>query len=420
MTKQFLAGLFFALTVTSASAQVEKIEKEVIPPYNIRTVSFTQNAQNIVPLVRLGDSFQLQFDDLYGNEANYYYVIQHCNYDWRPSQLAKSEYLQGFDDQRIQDYTNSFNTLQIYSHYRVSFPNSKTRLLVSGNYMIKILNESDEVVFSRKMIVYEDLVSVPMQVKRARNVNDINYKHDLDFSIKSANILFQNPLKNVKVLLLQNGVISTGITNIQPQYTIGNDLIYKYDTETQFWAGNEYMYFENKDIRGANNYIAKVDSGSGLYNSYLYLNNARGGNPYTLYPDINGNFVIKNINAENNDVEADYAWIFFTLSDPTYFGKGDIYINGMFNNYAMTPEYKMDYNKDKGIYEKAIMIKQGFTNYQYVIADKAGKVDNENAIDGNFYQTVSDYYAIVYYRENNQRYDRVIGKGVASSEDIIN
>lgn len=417
MTKQFLAGICLLFAITFASAQVEK---EVLPPYNIRTVSLVQNGLNSIPVFKLGDSFQLQFDDLFGNEANYYYVIQHCDYDWRPSQLSKAEYLQGFDDQRIQDYTNSFNTLQIYSHYRVTFPNQRTRLLVSGNYMLKVLNEDKEVVFSRKFILYEDIVSVPMQIKRARNVADINYKHNVDFAIKSAIIQFQSPLKNVKVMLLQNGQLNTAITNIPPMYTIGNDLIYKYDTQTQFWAGNEFMYFENKDIRSANNFVAKVDSGGSLYNAYLYTNNARGNNPYTLYPDYNGNFIIKNINAENNEIEADYAWVFFTLSAPAYFGKGDIYINGMFNNYALSPEYKMDYNKDKGVYEKAIMIKQGFTNYQYVIADKTGKIDNANAIDGNFYQTVSDYLALVYYRENNQRYDRVIGRGIATSEDIIN
>lgn len=417
MTKPLLAGICILFAIAFASAQVEK---EVLPPYNIRTVSLVQNGLNSIPVFKLGDSFQLQFDDLFGNEANYYYVIQHCDYDWKPSQLSKAEYLQGFDDQRIQDYTNSFNTLQIYSHYRVTFPNQRTRLLVSGNYMLKILNEDKEVVFSRKFILYEDIVSVPMQIKRARNVADINYKHNIDFAIKSAIIQFQSPLKNVKVMLLQNGQLNTAITNIPPMYTIGNDLIYKYDTQTQFWAGNEFMYFENKDIRSANNFIAKVDSGSSLYNAYLYTNNARGNNPYTLYPDYNGNFIVKNINAENNEIEADYAWVFFTLSAPAYFGKGDIYINGMFNNYAISAENKMDYNKDKGVYEKAIMIKQGFTNYQYVIADKNGKINNADAIDGNFYQTISDYLALVYYRENNQRYDRVIGRGIASSEDIIN
>ena len=417
MPKHIFVRIFLFFVLISANAQVEK---EVFPPYNIRTATFVQNGQNIVPLFKLGDPFQLEFDDLFGNEANYYYVLQHCDYDWKPSQLVKSEYIQGFDDQRIQDYTNSFNALQIYSHYRLQFPNKYTTLLVSGNYMLKILNEDKDVVFSRKFIVYEELVSVPMQVKRTRNVSEINFKQNLDFAIKSPNILFQSPLKNVKVLLMKNGQISTGITNVPPMYTIGNDLIYKYDAETQFWGGNEYLYFENKDIRAANNFIGKVDSNGGIYNSHLYTNNARAGNQYTFFPDINGNFIVTNLNVENNAIEADYAWVFFTLSAPAYFGKSDIYINGMFNNYALTPEFKMDYNKAKGVYEKAIMIKQGFTNYQYVIADKNGKIDDANAIDGNFYQTENNYFALVYYRENNQRYDRVIGKGQASSVDIIN
>lgn len=417
MRNSFILRFFLLFIVSFASAQAEK---EVIPPYNIRTVTFVQNGQNIIPLIKLGDSFQLQFDDLFGNEANYYYVFAHCDYDWKPSQLVKSEYLRGFDDQRIQDYTNSFNALQLYSHYKIQFPNKNTSLLVSGNYMLKILNEDREVVFSRKFIVYEDIVSVPMQIKRARNVRDVNFKQNLDFSIKSPNLLFQSPLTNVKVLLLKNGQINSGITNIKPMYTIGNDLIYKYDVETQFWGGNEYRFFENKDIRAANNNVGKVDSNGGIYNSHLYTDNARSGTQYSYNPDINGNFLIKNINAENNEVEADYAWVFFSLSAPSYYGKGDIYVNGMFNNYALGAENKMDYNKDKGIYEKAIMIKQGFTNYQYVIADKTGRIDNENAIDGNFYQTESNFFTLVYYRENNQRYDRVIGKGLASSVDIIN
>ena len=417
MPRLYLIPIFLLFIATTAFAQVEK---EIAPPYNIRTVALVQNGQNIVPIIRLGDPFQLEFDDLFGNEANYYYTITHCDYDWRPSQLVKSEYLQGFDDIRIQTYTNSFNTLQIYSHYFLALPNKNTSLLVSGNYVIKILNEDKEVVFSRKFIMYEDLVSVPMQVKRTRTVSAINFKQNLDFAIKSPNILFQSPLKNVKVLLLKNGQLSTAITNVPAMYTIGNDLIYKYDTETQFWGGNEYHYFENKDIRAANNNIGRVQSTGGLYSSLLYSNNARAGQPYTFYPDINGNFVVKNLNSQNDNIEADYAWVYFTLSAPAYYGKSDIYVTGMFNNYALTPEFKMDYNKEKGVYEKAIMIKQGFTNYQYTIADKSGKIDEANAIDGNFYQTENNYFALVYYRENNQRYDRVIGKGVASSVDIIN
>lgn len=419
MTNTAYKIICFFLLLISVSAFAQK-ETEAVPPYNIKTVAFVQNGQNSIPLFRLTDAFRLEFDDLFGNEANYYYEFVHCNYDWTPSDLSKTEYLQGFDGQRIQDYSNSFNTLQLYSHYRLSLPNRNTRFLVSGNYIVKILNEDKEVVFSRKFILYEDLVNVPMQVKRSRTVSTINYKQNLDFAITSNAIQFQSPLQNVKVLLLQNGQFNTAITNIKPMYTIGNDLVYKYDAETQFWAGNEFLYFENKDVRAATNNVARIDGNSTVYNTYLYSNVARANNPYTFAPDTNGNFIIHNINAEKNEIESDYTWVFFTLSAPSYYGKKDIYINGMFNNYALTPEYKMDYNAEKGLYEKAIMMKQGFNNYQYVVADKNGQIDAEDAVDGNFYQTENNYFAIVYYRLNGQRYDRVIGKGVANSVDITN
>jgi hypothetical protein len=408
--------IFSGFSFDCSSQAVE----EVIPPYNIKTVAFTQNNLVTIPIFSLNDSFTLEFDDLFGNEANYYYELVHCNYNWTPSGLAEAEYIQGFDNQRIQTYTNSFNTLQLFSHYTVAFPNRFTQFLVSGNYLIRILNEDRNVVFSRKFILYEDMVSVPMQVRRARNLNVINEMQNLDFAIKTTAVMFQNPLKNVRVLLMQNGRFDNAIYNIKPQYTIGNDLIYRYDTETQFYGGNEFLWFENKDIRSANNNVAKVDSNGGIYNSHLYTDQARANATYTFAPDINGGFLVNNIGAENNDIEADYAWVFFSLSAPAFYAKKDIYINGMFNNYALTPEYKMDYNAERGVYEKAIMIKQGFTNYQYVVADNAGQIDEKNAVSGNFYQTENNYFAIVYYRENNARFDRVIGRGTASSLNVTN
>lgn len=416
MIKKYLfAVLFFTFIFTATAQQVE-----VNPPYHIKTISFVQSNQNIIPIVQLGDSFQLQFDDLHATEDIYYYRITHCDYDWKQSQLSINEFLIGFNDQRIINYNNSTNTLQVYSHYSFSLPNKNTQLKVSGNYIISVLNEDREVVFSRKLIVYEELVTVPMQVKKARNLRDIEFKHNLDFSIKSTVINFQSPLTNVKVLLMQNGKFSNSITNIKPMYTIGNDLIYKYDGETQFWAGNEYLFFENKVIQAANNSISRVNSNSGLYNCFLYTNSPRKNAPYTYFPDINGNFLLKNINADNNDIEADYAWIYFSLDAPSYAANKDIYVTGMFNNYTLSDENKMDFNEKKGIFEKAIMIKQGFTNYNYTVTNKQRKIDEEDAVDGNFYQTEDNYFAIIYYRENNQRYDRIIGKGVASSTDIIN
>ncbi len=412
----FQTMVLFCFTLATA-----QVENEIVPPYNIKTVSFVQNYQNVVPIFQLGDAFQLQFDDLYGNDASYFYEIVHCDYNWNPSDIQKRDYLQGFDNQRIQESSSSFNCLQIYTHYRLPFPNSTTQLKISGNYMLKILNEDKEVVFSRKFIVYENLVTVPIQIKRARTVTNLDTKHNLEFTIKSNVINFQNPLKNIKTVLLQNGKFNNAIKNISPQFTIGNDLVYKYDTPTQFWAGNEFLYFDNKEIRVASNTISRVDSQKDIYSSYLFTNEARANSNYYNNQDVNGNFVIRRLFAENSDVEADYAWVYFSLSAPLFRSSdGAIYVTGMFNNYALTAENKMEYNPEKAIYEKAILIKQGFTNFEYLAVKPNGSIDSENAIDGNYFQTENEYTVLVYYKEDTDRFTRIIGKGSASSLNLIN
>lgn len=406
--------LFFYYLVFSQPG----IEQE--PSFNIKTISFRVNGNNVIPFFKLGETFELSFDDLYGDEADYYYTITQYNYDWSaPSDLAKVEYLNGVDNQRIITYENSFNTLQLYSHYRQVFPNRFNQITKSGNYLITILNDEGEIVFSRKIIIYEDQVAFGLLVRRARDFESLDGKQNIEMTINYGDRILQNPIQNVRVTLFQNGNLKNSISNIKPQFTLGTELIYRYNKETQFWGGNEAYSIDNKIIRATNNTVAKVTSGENIYNTYLYVNTPRKNQPYTYFPDINGNFFIQNINAVNSQIESDYSWVYFALNTPNMLDK-NIYIVGMFNNYNLSDEYKMEFDKNSGLYEKAILLKQGFTNYQYVVTNKSGKIDHINAIDGNFFQTENNYTAIVYYRGNNERYDRVIGIANTNSEVIKN
>ena len=156
-------------------------------------------------------------------------------------------------------------------------------------------------------------------MKRSRDMKTVNTKHNLDFSIKS-NMEFQNPIQNVKVLLMQNGHWASAIYNVKPQYTIGTELIYKYNQETQFWAGNEFRFWDNKDLRAASNTVNRVQL-QNIYHSHLYTAQPRGNFPYTFYPDANGTFIPRNINSVQPSIEADYAWVFVYLDAPSFFEK---------------------------------------------------------------------------------------------------
>ena len=407
-----------ALLFINFSFSQAGIEQE--PSFNIKTISFVSNNNNVIPFFKLGETFQLQFDDLYGDEADYYYTITQYNYDWSaPTNLSKAEYLNGMDNQRIITYENSFNTLQLYSHYKQVFPNKFNQITKSGNYLFTVLNDENEIVFSRKVIIYEEEVNVALLVRRSRDFEGLDGKQNIEMSINYGDKILQNPIQNVKVTLFQNGNWKTSISNLKPQYTLGSELIYRYNKETQFWGGNEGYTIDNKFIRATNNTVARVTSGDNIYNTYLYTNTPRKNQPYTYFPDINGNFFVQNANSSNSGIEADYSWVYFSLAAPEFL-EGNIYISGMFNNYALTDDFKMELNKKTGLYEKAILIKQGFTNFQYILTDKSGTIDYKNAIDGNYFQTENNYTAIVYYKGNNDRYDRVIGIANTNSEVIRN
>ncbi|HAB27443.1 MAG TPA: DUF5103 domain-containing protein [Xanthomarina gelatinilytica] len=393
---------------------------EVAPPDYIKTIIFTgETPESQLPIIKLGDRIALGFDALNGNEEDFYYKIEHYDYDWTPSNLTKAEYMNGYDNQQIRNYENSFNTYQIYSHYNLIIPNDRTRgLKKSGNYMIHIYNEYDEIVFSRKFMLYENSANVGVFIRKARDVKYLDEKQTVDINISSSSIMFNNPTETVKALIIQNNNLNTAISNVKPQYTLGNELIYKYTSETTFWGGNEYLSFENKDVKGANVAIEHIQLDD-LYNNYLFTDVVRANKPYTYNPDINGNFVINALYTEKPWIEADYVWIHFSLLPTPELLNKSIYVYGNFNNYELTQTNKMYFNEARGVYEVPILLKQGFYSYKYVLVDENNQLQ-EGAISGNHDETENNYKVLVYYRDLGARYDRLIGVGESSSIDITN
>lgn len=410
----------FLLLLLGAFVTTAQPVIETPPPNYIRTVIFTgPGGYSGTPIIQLGEPLLLTFDDLIGDEANYYYTIEHFNYDWSPSELLKTEFIEGFDNVRITDYENSFNTLQLYSHYELRIPNDNTRSLkVSGNYLLKIFNENRELVFSRKFMVYEPLAQVRVAVRKSREVKLIQTKQVVNFEVDSPEFIIRNPEQSVWAVILQNNNLKTGIYNIRPQYHIGSTLIYKYDQLTSLWAGNEYLNFDSKDLRSATVKIQYIDV-QDLYHHYLFPDVIRAFQPYTYNPDINGKFVIRKFQAEVDDIEAGYVWTHFALQTPEPLEGGEVHLYGEFNNFILDDSTRLTYNYGTGAYETARLFKQGYYDYKYVFLRDDGILD-EGYISGNFVSTENDYTVLIYYLPPGGRYTRIIGVGNATSLNISN
>jgi len=151
-----------------------------------------------------------------------------------------------------------------------------------------------------------------------------------------------------------------------------------------------------------------------LYNSSLYPFEPR--DYYTFWEDLDGAFIPNNRDKTNHQIESDYAWVYFSLKLEEKRNE-PIYIVVQFNNYEISDNYLLEYNPATGLYEIALLLKQGFVNYRFVTA-KGQKIDDENTIDGNFYETENLYQVLLYYRGNNDRYDAAIGYGDVKSINI--
>lgn len=410
-----LRHIVFLLFIQSAFCQVQI---EINAPSNIKSITFKGPTEDQFPIIKIGESIYLEFDDLMANEQDYYYKILHCDYDWTPSDLLKSQFLNGVDNQRIINYTNSYNTLETYSNYQLTIPNENVSLKVTGNYVLEIYNNSYELQFSRRFIVYKNLVTVGGTVKRARDFEFLNEKQVVQLSINSGNFRLVNPKKEVKIAILQNYYWPTALYNIPPQFTLGNELVYKYDLETSFFGGNEYLLFDTSDLRAPSSQIGRIDL-IDLYNHYLFSDGFRNDEPYTYFPDVNGDFVVRTLQGDNDSREAEYTQVHFSLPYTDILSLDDVHIFGKYNNYALTDENKMTYNEDNGMMEATIKLKQGFYNYKYAVKGENNNI-RLNDVGGNFHFTENNYLILVYYRDFGDIYDSVIGVGSANSRTITN
>jgi len=411
----------FQITALLLVFSFSHAQQQVIiqPPEHIKAIVLRSgSANNFAPIIKLGESLIIEFDDLNASQEEYTYKIEHYDYNWELSKIVSTEFIDGYANDVIREYEDSFNTFQAYTHYRFRLPNENTRIKLSGNYLLSILNEDDEVIFTRPFIIYEPKITAGVSVHRSRDIATLNSKQNIQFSVNYPNLLINNPSQEIKVALYQNNDWNSVLKDIKPQFYRGTQLLYKYADQTSFWAGNEYLFFDTKQIRSASNNIAKVELND-LFDTYLYTNEERIHRPYTLNPDVNGNFVIRTVDSEDSRTEADYTWVHFTLESLEDTSQDPIYIYGNYNGWQLTDENKMTYNENLKLYTGKLLLKQGFYNFGYVTASNDGKVNN-HAIDGSFHQTENDYTLLVYYQPIGSRYTQVIGYGTANSENLRN
>ena len=372
----------------------------------------------IVPL-RQGSALILSFDDLYADYMNMSYTIIHCNADWTPSSILKQEYIPRIQTGYIEEYAYSINALIPYTNYKLVLPNDDMTITKSGNYLLVVYASGDEsdLVLTRRFMVYENAVSVGGVVKRASRVDLMNEYQEVDFFISHPNYQFQDPFVDLKVSLLQNQRWDNCINNLKPQFMQNSKLLYQYDLENTFEGNIEFRFFDLKTTQSLGINVRHIERDS-VFTAYLKRDNPRAISKYTFNEDINGQYVVRRLDARDSDTESDYVYVDFFLAYPEPLKESDVYVFGKMTDWKLLPEYKMKYNYERNAYQARVLVKQGSYNYAYALLDNQKMSADLSTVDGTHWETENSYQILVYNRQVGERYDRLIGFGELSSEDL--
>ena len=267
-------------------------------------------------------------------------------------------------------------------------------------------------------MVLEEKINISTHVKRATLIDEREYKQEIDFTINHSNIYFSNPYTDLKVIIKQNNREDNYIDDLKPLFIKKDQLIYNYESENTFEAGNEYRHFDIKSIRYQSERIKEITEDSNSINVSLFTDISRSFEGFISIPDINGNFIIDQQEAWNSEIEAEYVNVTFSLLDNRKITYGDLYLLGRFTDWNIKEEYKLTFNKNSRKYECSSLLKQGYYNYIYALKDNSSNKTNLTFVEGSHYQTKNEYYIYVYYREIGKNYDQLIGY-IKTSSDLF-
>ena len=405
----------FLITITSFAVSFGQddfvYEDEIYLDY-IRSVKFHHPGLfTSIPIIDLGTSGSLilSFDDLEAGDKDFTYEIIHCDKNWQPSDLDEYDFIEGFNDEEINEVNYSIGTFLNYTHYELVLPNDDITWTISGNYLLVVYeDEYDKTpAITRRFMVVEPLVTILAQVDQPMNVSKFRTHHEIDFSINFKDFRIINPMKEIQIALLQNNRWDNALIGIKPRFVRGENIDFNFVDQHNFPAGKEFRGVDLRSTRYRGNNVHSIDRNANGIDMLIYLDENRYWKNYHTYDDINGQYVIETADDRDSDLQSEYMNVFFSLDLSEPILEGDVYVMGAFTDWQCREENRMEYDSYRKMYTKSIELKQGY--YDYVYAIKKGDDIDYSALEGNWFETENEYTVLAYYSEFGARYDRLIG-----------
>jgi hypothetical protein len=216
--------------------------------------------------------------------------------------------------------------------------------------------------------------------------------------------------QEVRAVVLQNNRWDNSQKNILPTFVRGNALEYNTESVAVFPAGKEWRWLDLRSLRVQSDRVANAIYNKTSTEVFLKTDADRSAQRYVYFPDYNGMYNIATYETINPFWQGDYATVHFSFAPPDNlpYPQKDIYLAGGFTGFELAPEWKLQYNNEKKIYEGSAFLKQGYYNYTYISVDQLDP-SKRVELEGNYWETENSYTVLIYYKSFSDRADQLIG-----------
>lgn len=377
----------------------------------IKTVQALPNGNEAqLPIIDIetGDRLEISFDDLRADVRNYFYSIEHCDMDWKPSRATVLDYAKGFNEDRIDHFSASLGTTQPYTHYRFSFPNEYVAPRIPGNYLLKIYEDADKsrLIITQRFYVVRNLIRVAAQVIVSPTSSQRHTHQKLNVDLTSG-LTINHPDRDLHIIVMQNRRQDYQKTLSRPMFAGNGTFRYNNSQTLDFKGNNEFRFVDLRTLRAPSANVANIYRDS-LFSVEVREDALLASQTYASTFDENGAFHIRNNDfSDDPNITADYAEVSFRLDAPKDID-GKIFLVGHFNNFQHLPENQLTYDNIKNAWTNNLRLKQGLYDYDYVLVDNNSEVHTDT-FSGTHFATGNDYQVLVYHRRIGSYWDELLG-----------
>ena len=375
-----------------------------------------------IPVISLNEltPLEISFDDFKSDYQDYYYSVELRNADWTAVNLSAFDYLQGFNQNKINKFSVSSIATQSYFHYQFNFPNAQARPTQSVNYILKVFKNgnANELVFTRRFFVTENQVSVAATVQEPFDGQISKTHQKIQFVLDVKKIPFFQT-DQIGTAVIQNYRYNDAVSIAVPSFIRGNLLEYNSEDQFIFPAGKEARWLDIQNLRLRSDRVTDINSKADRAIISVKPDLSRASTAYYTFNDLNGNFIISNTESLQSENQNDYATVNFTYfpKDKIPFIGMKLYLAGALTNNILNKEAEMIFDPALGYYKKSLLLKQGYYSYNYVLREQNSfnPLNDFTETEGNHWETENNYSIMVYYRPPGARHDHIIGFGAVNS-----